>query len=485
MDTTRSRPLGLPRMEGQRQRTPCLFRLHTPGPGPGPGPGEDLRAPLCLRMPRSGQFAIGRGPDLPALCIVPNDHCASRTHALIEVNLSAGSVLVRDANSRNGTFVNGVRLSPQEPRTLRSGDLLRIGDSFFLFRVQAEPADTELPELIGVSEGMVRLRSAVARLAPDRASVLLQGETGTGKDVVAAALHRLSKRPGRRVAVNCAAVPEGLAESQFFGHTRGAFTGATEHAGYFQAARGGTLFLDELGDLPRGVQSKLLRVLEEGVVIPVGSTEPIPHDARVITATNLDLAAEIRAGRFREDLYARLSDVVLTLPPMRERKEDLLLLLAHASVGKPPELSADFVERLLLYDWPRNVREVYKVATHLRLFGPDAELQARLRPAAGPATEPSLAPERGPSLPEKDLPELKEKEKEEPRLRKLAPPQRELLEALMAKHSGVIQEVADELGCSRRQVGRWLELHHIDRARFRPESLGASAGASDFGADPE
>jgi DNA-binding NtrC family response regulator len=224
-----------------------------------------------------------------------------------------------------------------------------------------------LGTLVGESSSMKRVHDLVARVAESDASVLIQGETGTGKELVARAIHRLSPRKnGPFVAINCAAVPAPLLESELFGHARGAFTDAkSARAGLFVEASGGTLFLDEIGELPLEVQPKLLRALQERTVRPVGSNQELPFDARVVAATHRDLETEAHDRRFRQDLYYRINVDRIDVPPLRERGSDVLNLAAHfldkfskrasrESVG----LSAPVAERLLAYDWPGNVREL-------------------------------------------------------------------------------------------------------------------------------
>jgi DNA-binding NtrC family response regulator len=206
------------------------------------------------------------------------------------------------------------------------------------------------------------------------------------------------------------------------------------------------------------VQAKLLRAIEERAVTPVGATESVPCDVRLLAATNRDLKQAMAAGQFREDLYARLADVLLFLPPLRQRREDVLRLLLHASPGGLPEMPADLIEQLLHYSWPRNVREVYKIADHLRLFGIDDALRARLEVTAeAPAEAPAEAAAAAAPV-------------EPPRPHRVATPTKEQLMALMEKHAGVAEYAARELGCSRRQIGRWLEVYGIDRDRFRSRS---------------
>ncbi|MCB9689409.1 MAG: sigma-54-dependent Fis family transcriptional regulator [Alphaproteobacteria bacterium] len=232
------------------------------------------------------------------------------------------------------------------------------------------PASPEVPTLDGASLAMGRLRDRVARMGPLEGTVVIHGETGTGKERVARGLHAASRRAdGPFVAVNCATLPEALAESELFGHVRGAFTGAvTDQPGLLRQADGGTLFLDEIGDLPAAVQPKLLRALEERSVRPVGGGREVPVDVRVIAASHRDLAADVEAGRFREDLWFRLAELELEVPPLRERTDDV------------PELAEAFLEQtvateglrvtafsdeamgcLCAWSWPGNVRELRHV----------------------------------------------------------------------------------------------------------------------------
>ena len=222
--------------------------------------------------------------------------------------------------------------------------------------------------LLGNSAAMTGLRELLAKVAPVPSTVLIQGESGTGKELVARELHRLGRRPaGPFVAINCAALPEHLVESELFGHERGAFTGAvTQRKGAFEAASGGTLFLDEIGELPTPAQAKLLRVLEQREVQRVGATRPVPVEVRVVAATSRDLAEEIKGGRFREDLLYRLNVHVVRVPPLRERREDVLLLAERFLEETcrrfgvmPRKLSGEVRELLVVYDWRRNnVREL-------------------------------------------------------------------------------------------------------------------------------
>src|SRR5919198_1798540 len=221
--------------------------------------------------------------------------------------------------------------------------------------------------IVGDSAAMRHLLDAAARVASKDITVLVRGETGTGKELVGSLLHAQSRRAsGPLVRFNCSAIPAELAEAELFGHVRGAFTGATQsRAGFFAEANRGTLVLDEVGELPPGVQAKLLRALQEGEIQPVGSGRTQKVDVRIVACTNRDLAAETRAGRFREDLYYRLAVVELVVPPLRERREDIPAL-AHESALRYAErfgveevrLSPALVERLTAADWPGNVRQL-------------------------------------------------------------------------------------------------------------------------------
>ncbi|MCI0569881.1 MAG: sigma 54-interacting transcriptional regulator [Myxococcaceae bacterium] len=224
---------------------------------------------------------------------------------------------------------------------------------------------TELTEegLVVGSPSMRRVMDAIRRLSTSRATVLVQGESGVGKELVARAVHRVSGRSGRLVSFNCAAVPPSLFEAQLFGHVRGAFTGADRDAtGYVRAAHGGTLFLDEVGELPREVQPKLLRFLEAGEVHPVGAERPVQVDVRVVAATHRDLKGLVREGRFREDLYYRINVVPVHVPPLRERPEEIHLLARHIlrllRGPDAPRLSEDALSALTSFSWPGNVRQL-------------------------------------------------------------------------------------------------------------------------------
>jgi transcriptional regulator with GAF, ATPase, and Fis domain len=230
--------------------------------------------------------------------------------------------------------------------------------------------------MIGDSAPIRAVFDLIARVAPSHVSVLVQGETGTGKELVARALHQQSPRRAKPfLAENCAAVPANLLESELFGHTKGSFTGAiSDRAGHFVAADGGTVFLDEIGDMPLAMQSKLLRVLQEGEVRPVGSNKTLHVDVRIVAASNKDLTEMVRARTFREDLFFRLNVITIRLPPLRERRSDVRLLAraftakAETEVGRRVALSEEALDALERWDWPGNVRELENVIRRASVF---------------------------------------------------------------------------------------------------------------------
>jgi DNA-binding NtrC family response regulator len=294
--------------------------------------------------------------------LVLADPTVSRHH--FAISPSPRGHLVRDLGSTNGTTINGVMI---ERAYLAQNAVIGIGDSRLRFEVgggddaAALSAEHKWGRALGASPAMRRLFAILPKIAESDASILLEGETGTGKSLIASALHEHSARAaGPFIVVDCGAIPPNLIESELFGHDKGAFTGATTaRIGAFEAARGGTVFLDEIGELPLDMQPKLLRALEDRVVKPLGRNKPIALDIRLVAATNRDLRAEINRGRFRSDLYYRLNTFHLRVPPLRERREDIPLLVAHyyeqLGAGEPPaSLLTDFAR----HAWPGNVREL-------------------------------------------------------------------------------------------------------------------------------
>lgn len=254
-----------------------------------------------------------------------------------------------------------------ELRPLIEGVLSKLETRRLAATPEASTKNSLSDTIIGKSPQIQDVLKLIGRVAASEAPVLVTGESGCGKELVAAAVHRFSKRSKHEmIALNCGAIPENLLESELFGHERGSFTGASaRRVGRFEQADGGTLFLDELGDMPKAIQVKLLRVLQEGTYSRVGANEVLRSDVRIIAATNLDLAAEVKAGRFREDLYYRLNVVEINLPPLRERPEDIPLLaeaflvrLTRKQGIATLQFSQEALERLMGYAWPGNVREL-------------------------------------------------------------------------------------------------------------------------------
>jgi transcriptional regulator with GAF, ATPase, and Fis domain len=313
---------------------------------------------------------------------------------------------------------------------------------------------------------LVALFAILERVAPSSVPTLLLGETGTGKEVFARRLHALSRRPGAFVAVNCGALPGELIEAELFGARRGAFSGAvSERPGLVRAAAGGTLFLDEVGDLPLPSQAALLRVLQEKEVVPVGGTEPVAVDFRLVAATHRDLDAMVKRGSYRADLRARLAGVTLTLPPLRERREDLGLLLRGfaADQGRIVRLSVPAARMLLSALFPGNVRELQRA------------VEGALARAAGtgdPTGPVVLEPEHFPDLAQ---PSGDDEDEDGGTDDALDPPPgsapddelgRQLL-ALLQEHKGNVSAVARVLGKKRMQVYRWVTRYGLDPERFR------------------
>jgi len=435
-----------------------------------------VRQLRVVHAPRAGRWAtatVGRSPlEIGRLGqtqspLALDDKEVSRIHAIIEPEPgAAGAFRITDRGSRNGTFVNGAKV---EQGRLEHGTVMRVGKTILLFLDHAVAGDVagvaESPRLLGRSEVMRRLRADLAMVAPRSIPVLILGETGVGKELVAEEIHRQSGRSGAFIAVNCAALPEALAESELFGHVAGAFTGAKAKSdGLFGAAQGGTLFLDEIGECPPPIQAKLLRALAKGEVRPVGAAEPTTVDVRIVAATNRDLSAEIQADSFRSDLFARLSGWVQRIPPLRDRKEDILPLAAMflARVAPSATISTNAAEALLLYHWPFNVRELEQVIS-----------AAGVRAAQGNRVRCEHLPDEvtrvlGPRATAKE-PVANESEPlpAMPMVPRDAVPARDDLMAVLAYFAGNVAQVAEYFGKDRKQVYRWAERYQIDLDQVR------------------
>jgi len=309
------------------------------------------------------------------------DFTVSRYH--LEVAGRPAGILVSDLGSTNGTYVGAVRI---ERAIVPPGTLVRLGGSTIRFddairrTVPAAEKALDYGGMIARAPSMLKLFADIERVAPVDAAVLIVGESGTGKERVAEALHDRSGRAGEPlVTIDCGALPSALLASELFGHERGAFTGADRtHVGAFERARGGTVFLDEIGELPSADQAALLGVLERRRFRRVGGTTELELGARVIAATNRDLRAEVNSGRFRHDLYHRLAVVVLRLPPLRDRREDIVPIIEHftrelGAVGTPLELFGEEpIARWQRHPWPGNIRELRNAVEAALVVGPSA-----------------------------------------------------------------------------------------------------------------
>jgi two-component system nitrogen regulation response regulator NtrX len=321
------------------------------------------------------------------------------------------------------------------------------------FRGQSESQEA----LLGDSPPMLQLRQEISRVAPTDARVLITGENGTGKELVARSLHRLSQRADSPlVEVNCAAIPEELIESELFGHVRGSFTGATEdRRGKFEEADGATLFLDEVGDMSARTQSKVLRALQEGRFTRVGGSRAISSDVRVLSATNKNLADEIRRGAFREDLFFRLAVVPLSVPPLRERREDIAPLARHflaqfsARFGRRPKsVSPAAMEALESYRWPGNVRELKNLVERLMILCAGDEIRREDLPAEIRDAELAAAPAG-------DAPLRDAREDFE----------RRYILASLKRHRGNVTRTAEALNVERSNLYRKLKSYGIEVER--------------------
>ncbi len=424
-----------------------------------------LAAPVRLSLAEVDVCEVGRGDDRvwsrhseggrPTLRIALPDGWMSGRHASLARGDAGWSV--RDEGSKNGTFVNG---TPVAEAALADGDLVEAGSTCFLFRDRArrdprEPADlvagsARHPALATLNPDLARQLAALVPLASSPVPIVLAGATGTGKELTARAVHDLSGRPGSFVAVNCGALPEALVEGELFGARRGAYSGATEdRPGLVRAAHRGTLFLDEIAELPPASQVKLLRVLQEEEVLPLGATAPVAVDLRVVAASHASLPALVEAGAFRADLYARLAGATVALPALCERREDIGLIAAaviQRALGEAAHavrFEREAARALFLHRWPLNVRELEQaLRAALALAGPERRI--------GPHHLPEATRARGAQV------------TGDPALR-------DQLIRLLAAHGGNISAVARELGKARVQVRRWCRRFAIDPDAYRPD----------------
>ncbi len=335
---------------------------------------RDREPPLGLRW-RLGDVALAERPLIigrhPACDLRVTDGRASAVHCLVQRTALGARIL--DLGSTNGTFVDGARV---RDLVVSRRAVLHVGGCRMEILAAAEP----LEHVPLTSEPMRALDELVTRVAASQAPVVVHGESGVGKDALAQKIHALSGRHGRFVVLNAAAISPTLAASELFGHLRGAFTGAeTDHDGAFVAAHGGTLFLDEVAELPLATQAELLRAVEHGRVRRLGDYREIPVDVRLVTATHQNLAARVTSGAFRADLYHRLCVIPLTVPPLRERRDDIATLAAHVLVQQSPPrgLSAAALAKLKAHDWPGNVRELINTLRRASVLADDEVIEPR------------------------------------------------------------------------------------------------------------
>ncbi len=391
----------------------------------------------------------------------------SQVHARLTKDM--GRWILEDAGSKNGVILNGER---HDRAVLEDGDLFELGHTFFLYRewpsaptvpfppdCEASEVPSPAPGLLSFSPALVRAFVDLAQVARAPVSVLVQGETGTGKELLARAVHTMSGGTGAFVAVNCGALPETLVESELFGYMKGAFSGAAQdRLGLIRSADHGTLFLDEIGDLSPPSQAALLRVLQEREVTPLGSSKPVRVDIQVVAATHHDLAALGARDQFRRDLFARIAGFTVKLPALRQRREDLGVLIAALLPRVAPRhadtvrLRVEAVRALFSYEWPLNVRELegcLGIAT--ALAGPGIIKLEHLSEAVR-GGRPRTTGDTGDSAPVL-TPEDQQR--------------RDELMELLRQHRGNISAVARAAGKARVQIHRWLRRYRLDPRGFR------------------
>ena len=405
--------------------------------------------------------------------LVVNDETVSRYHC--KVLQEPDGYLLVDLDSTNGTFINGMRI---REAYLDSGCTVTLGkkEIFFHFadeKVSIVPSHKEsLGSLLGRNIKMREIYGIIEKIAPTGTTVVIEGETGTGKEVVAQTIHELSPRSkGSMMVFDCGAVPDNLIESELFGHEKGSFTGAImTRQGIFEMAHGGTLLLDELGELSLDLQPKLLRALEHREIRRVGSNKPIRVDARVIAATNRNLEEEVHAGRFRQDLYYRLSVVRIVLPPLRERTDDIPLLSEHflkthsfnlsQPAGRPrvEGVSQAALEQMSRYNWPGNVRELLNVIERAVSFADGPLIESHDLPEQ--LHHPSASVEPMAEAPAHDAPFKEAKE------RWVSSFEREYILKLLQRNNGNISHAAREADIDRKYFRKLMRKYSINTDMF-------------------
>ena len=474
--------MGYSRRVSRTSANETLSILDDGGPSPSPGAPYLFLAlsahgprtkTLRIALDRVDEVHVGRGPEigwdvtreagLRRVTVRCPDPWQSSSHAVISRGSRGFSV--RDAGSKNGTLLDGARVASAD---LADGALIELGRTFFLYRASAPAALEGVPtpvcggaesvsgpvplDLPTLSPSFAARLSDLSRIAKTYVPVVLEGETGTGKEVTARALHKASQRTGDLVALNCGALPPNLLEAELFGVKKGAFSGATEdRPGLVRAASGGTLLLDEIGELPPAAQTALLRVLQEREVVPVGGTRPISVDVRFLAATHRPLDRMVESGSFRRDLWMRLAGFRLRLPPLRERTEDLGLLTGtllgalEPTTPKLPALSPRVARLLFRYAWPGNIRQLERaLTTAVALAGGEAISVEHL-----PEDMRAPAPEASTVRDEDD-----------------AKNRAELISHLRA-HQGNVSAVARAMGKARMQIQRWIKRYGLTPEDYR------------------
>ncbi|MCS6797055.1 MAG: sigma 54-interacting transcriptional regulator [Myxococcota bacterium] len=418
-----------------------------------------VEGPDAGRAVEVGPVPLTVGAD--ACCdLVLSDPAVSSRH--VQLVVDEQGLCVRDLGSTNGTYVEELRVGVvhlRQPASIRVGQSVLRVEQTGEERTLALSRATNFGGLLGHSPAMRAVFAMLEAAARSDATVLLLGESGTGKELAARALHeRSARREGPFVVFDAGAASPTLVESQLFGHARGAFTGATEaRAGCFEAAHGGTLVLDEIGELPIELQPKLLRVLEQRCVVRLGEVAERPVDVRVVASTNRNLEEEVRAGRFRQDLYFRLAVVTVRLPPLRERREEIARLARHFAVRaageRAPELPPDVLRVLEAHDWPGNVRELRNFVERWLVLPEVATAELR----AGDRQPRSGVADAG-AMPDVSLPYHEAKERWIERF------ERAYLERLLHAHGGNITEAARVAGLSRQTCYRLMHKHGLGPA---------------------
>jgi transcriptional regulator with PAS, ATPase and Fis domain len=423
-----------------------------------PGGRADRPGPAPLPAVIGDALVVGRGAaDPPPGELLLDDPLVSGRHARL-ARVGTGYQL-EDLGSKNGTFLEADRLGGPVP--LLDGARVFIGNHLFVFRRISTPDSEALDEerrkplgpVASGSPALARVCHRLRRLASSGSELFLAGETGVGKEVYARAAHAASGRGGAFVAINCAALPRELVESELFGYRAGAHSTAhSAKPGLIEEAEGGTLFLDEIGEMPAEAQAKMLRFLQDKEITPLGSTRPRRMDVRVIAATNRAVAAGTDSG-VRDDLLARLGAAPLRLPPLRDRIEDLGALIAHFGRGTAPALELAAFRAMALYRWPLNVRELEKM-----LAAAWALTEGR-RPVATRDLAEALTAPAAVAAPE-------------PQRRKSpeAPPTVAELEEALARHAGDVADAARALGRQRAAVWRWIKQFGLKPEKYRPKS---------------